>query len=283
MPFCVRGHSTPGSLQRALADRRHLPPRLAGPASADPEALAVRKADCFHGRPRRDRSGLASPIEPFAALLLQVHMLQHLLLMMGRARRSFGWERLSSLCFGDCRKNFAGTGRARLSLAHAPAVLWSGHPSRRRAASVHRCDWLWHTPSLYELALESSEWHYFQHACFLGDGLLFWYPVIRPYPSRPRWSPWLLVPYLIVADGQNTLLSALLTFSSHVWFPYYLGVPRVAGISVLADQAAAGGLMWVFGSVAFLLPLFAIGIRLLYGDERNVTNRFAAPARCHSQ
>ena len=113
--------------------------------------------------------------------------------------------------------------------------------------------------------LRSDGWHYLQHVCFLGTALLFWYPVIRPYPSRPSWSPWLLIPYLILADVQNTLLSAVLTFSDQPLYSYYVERPRLGNLSPLDDQAAAGVLMWVPGSVAYLVPLFVIGIRLLFG------------------
>ena len=74
-------------------------------------------------------------------------------------------------------------------------------------------NWLWHLPSTYELALRNSNWHHVQHICFLAAGLVFWYPVVRPFPARPRWSTWWLAPYLILADIQNTLLAAWLTFS----------------------------------------------------------------------
>src|SRR5262249_10138477 len=128
--------------------------------------------------------------------------------------------------------------------------------------------WLWHLPALYDRALRSSDWHYVQHACFLVTALLFWHPVIRPYPSRPRWSAWVLLPYLFLADVQNTVLSVLLTFSDQVLYPYYLEVPRLWGLSGLADQAAAGVIMWVPGSLVYLVPLFWIGIWLLHGEER---------------
>jgi ferredoxin len=121
--------------------------------------------------------------------------------------------------------------------------------------------------------LRSSGWHYLQHLCFLGTALLFWYPVVRPYPARPCWSAWLLLPVLLVADLSNTVLSALLTFSNRVLYPYYAELPRLAGISALDDQSAAGVLMWVPGSVAFLLPLFGIGIRLLSGRESRVRSQ----------
>jgi hypothetical protein len=71
------------------------------------------------------------------------------------------------------------------------------------------------------------------------------------------------VPYLLLADVQNTALSALLTFANRVLYPYYLEVPRLGGVSALEDQAAAGLLMWVPGSLVFLLPLFGIGVQLM--------------------
>src|SRR5713101_5422060 len=210
---------------------------------------------------------LASPIEPFAALLLQVHMVQHLLLMM--VAPPLLW--LGAPLFPCLR-----------GLPRSVRVFWVApllsSPSLRRLFGrlTHpltalpifvAATWLWHFPPAYELAVRSSEWHYVQHVCFLGAAFLFWYPVVRPYPSWPCWSPWLLLPYLIVADLSNTILSVLFTFSTRVLYAYYAEVPRLAGISVLEDQSAAGVLMWVPGSVAFLLPLFGICIRLLCRPE----------------
>jgi cytochrome c oxidase assembly factor CtaG/polyferredoxin len=210
---------------------------------------------------------LASPIEPFAALLLQVHMLQHLLLMMVAPPLLWLGAPLFPLLRG---------------LPRSVRVFWVvpflSSPALRRLFSrlTHplaalllflAATWFWHVPAIYDLALRSSGWHYLQHLCFLGTALLFWYPVVLPYPARPRWSPWLLFPVLLLADLSNTVLSALLTFADRVLYPYYAEMPRLALLSPLDDQAAAGVLMWVPGSVAFLLPLFGIGIRLLSGDH----------------
>jgi cytochrome c oxidase assembly factor CtaG len=212
---------------------------------------------------------LASPIEPFAALLLQVHMVQHLLLMMVAPPLLWLGAPLFPLLRGLPRS---------VRVYWAAPLLSSPWLRRLFGRLTHplmalpifiAVTWLWHIPPAYELAVRSREWHYVQHVCFLGAALLFWYPVVRPYSSRPRWSPWLLVPYLIVADLSNTILSVLLTFSNGVLYPYYAEVPRLAGISVLEDQSAAGVLMWVPGSVAFLLPLFGICIRLLSASERD--------------
>ena len=63
--------------------------------------------------------------------------------------------------------------------------------------------WAWHAPPLYELALASPGWHHVEHACFLGSALLFWWPVVQPWPSRPRWARWAMVPYLGLAEVQK--------------------------------------------------------------------------------
>jgi cytochrome c oxidase assembly factor CtaG/polyferredoxin len=208
---------------------------------------------------------LASPIEPFTAMLLQVHMLQHLLLMMVAPPLLWLGAPLFPLLLG-----LPGPIRAywAVPLLHAaflrrlfqklthPLTAWLLYAG---------ATWFWHLPQTYELALRSDGWHYLQHGFFLGTALLFWYPVIRPFPSRPSYSRWLLVPYLILADVQNTLLSAVLTFSDRPLYSFYVDRPRLLNLSPLDDQAAAGVLMWVPGSVAFLVPLFVIVVRLLFG------------------
>jgi cytochrome c oxidase assembly factor CtaG len=210
---------------------------------------------------------LASPVEPFALLLLQVHMLQHLLLMMVAPPLLWLGAPLFPLLRGlpqSLRTYWAAPLFRAPFLRRLCARLT--HPLTALPLFVG-ATWFWHLPAVYDWALRSDALHYLQHACFLGTALVFWYAVVRPYPSRPGWSLWLLVPYLILADVQNTILSALLTFSDRVLYPYYTQVPRVGGVSVLEDQSIAGVLMWVPGSAAFLLPLFGIGVRLLYGEQ----------------
>ena len=121
----------------------------------------------------------------------------------------------------------------------------------------------WHIPRAYDLALGSESWHNTEHACFFVTGLLFWFPVIQPWPSVSRGSGWVLLPYLVGADLVNTVVAASLTFASTVLYPSYVGAARLYGISALGDQAAAGALMWVIGSIVYLVPLAAIAIRLL--------------------
>ena len=211
---------------------------------------------------------LASPIEPFAELLLAVHMVQHLLLMMVAPPLVWLGAPLFPMLRGlpqPIRAYWLAPLLAAPSLRRLFGRLT--HPLAALLLFV-AATWFWHVPPIYDLALRSRAWHYAEHACFLGTAVLFWYPIVRPYPARPRWSHWLLLPTLILADVSNTVLAALLTFSNRMLYSYYAEVPRLAGISPLDDQAAAGVIMWVPGSAAFLLPLFGICIQLLSGEPR---------------
>lgn len=262
---------------RKQGDLDHTP----APESFDVPARTVRAKTRWHGGRLASFLGglaaiylaLASPLEPFAGLLLQVHMMQHLLLTMAAPPLLWLGEPLLPLLRGlpqPVRTYWAAPLLASPLLRRVFARLT--HPVAGLALFV-AATWLWHVPLVYELALRSGGWHVMQHLTFLGAALLFWYPVVRPYPSRPRWSPWLLVPCLLVADLSNTVLSAVLTFADGVLYPYYAEVPRLGGLSALDDQSAAGVLMWVPGSVVFLLPLAAIGVRLLAGEGSGVGGR----------
>ena len=121
----------------------------------------------------------------------------------------------------------------------------------------------WHIPALYELALRSAAWHQVEHACFFLTSLIFWWPVVQPWPSKLQWPRWAMVPYLLIADLQNTVLSAILVFSDRVLYPSYSTAPRLFGFSALEDQAAAGAIMWVMGSLAFIVPAVVIAVQCL--------------------
>ena len=182
---------------------------------------------------------LASPIEPFSFLFLQVHMVQHLLLMMAAPPLLWLGNPLFPMLYGlpaPVRSYWVvPLFRSRLLRAFCS---WLSHPVAAWLLFVGAA-WLWHVPPLYELAVRSDGWHYVQHLTFLGTALVFWYPVVQPYPSRPAWSRWILIPYLILADVQNTVLAALLTFSDRVLYPYYAQIPRLYSLSALDDQATA--------------------------------------------
>ena len=111
----------------------------------------------------------------------------------------------------------------------------------------------WHVPAAYDFALEHERWHEIEHLCFLGTSILFWWPVIRPWPTRQNFAGWLLLLYLVLADIVNTVLSAFLpAFCDRPVYGYYLREPNAFHISPLSDERAGAVVMWVIGSLIFL-------------------------------
>ncbi|HLH33782.1 MAG TPA: cytochrome c oxidase assembly protein [Alloacidobacterium sp.] len=121
----------------------------------------------------------------------------------------------------------------------------------------------WHVPKAYELALRSEGWHNVEHACFFFTSVLFWWPILRPWPTRRRALSWMLIPYILTSDIVNTVISAVLCFAGRPIYPSYALKTNPLGWNPIYDQAAAGAFMWVFGSTVFLVPAFWIVMRLL--------------------
>jgi putative membrane protein len=217
--------------------------------------------------------GVASPIDTFSGQLLFVHMLQHFILMclapplivlsaptvpmLRGLPRWFVRPVLGPLIRTTCLRRF-------FKLLVTPRVAWI----LMNAAYIG-----WHIPAAYELALARWQWHLIEHACFLFSSILFWWPIVQPWPSRHSFSQWILLPYLLGADIVNTGISALLCFSGRVLYPSYAEQSQIFAITPLADQAAAGALMWVFGSIVFLVPAMYITMKLLSSPGRHMLMR----------
>jgi len=205
---------------------------------------------------------LASPIDALNGLVLSAHMLQHMLLMMAAPPLI-----LLGAPVVPMTRGLSSLGARRL----ARILNWLvaepiGHVLTNPIAGALLMGvvmFAWHTPALYELALRSEFWHEVEHASFLLASLIFWWPVVLPWPGRAQWSRWAMVPYLLLADLQNTVLSAILAFSDRVLYPSYAGAPRLFGLSAMEDQVAAGAFMWVAGSLAFIVPAIALTIQCL--------------------
>lgn len=251
---------------------------------AMPERFTAGRLISFTGGIAVLEIALASPIDTFDPFLLTNHMLQHMILMMIVP---------PFILLGDPAIPLLRGLPLRVSRDVLGKILsWS--PLQRLGSRLTNpaVAWLlmalamlgWHIPAAYETALRSPGWHEVEHICFLAASLLFWWPVIQPWPSRAQWPRWTMPLYLLFADFVNSALSAFLTFSDRVLYPWYSAVPRLAGISAQGDQVAAGVSMWVIGSFAFLIPAVIITVlwlspaRPVVEGQRNaafVETRFA--------
>src|SRR5215510_48291 len=222
---------------------------------------------------------LISPLDTFAGWLLTVHMIQHLLLMMVAPPLILYGNPYLPLLAGMPRRFLKdGISPFLASVTLRRLGRFVTHPFFCWTAFVFT-SLAWHTPPMYQLALSSPTWHAVEHLCFLTTALLFWLPIVQPYPLAPQMPRWTLIPYLFLADFQNTALSAFLVFYERVIYPAYETVPRVTGMGPLEDQAAAGAIMWVAGSIFFLIPVGLITIEVLsakrisYHRKRNLVRQ----------
>jgi putative membrane protein len=206
---------------------------------------------------------IASPLDGFADVLLSAHMVEHLLLMsfappllllgfpMVPLLRGLP-RAVTVLLFGPVLRT-----RMLRHLGHiltTPLVAWF---------AMNMVFLGWHVPAAYDFALEHERWHEFEHLCFLGTSILFWWPIIRPWPARASHGGWLLLLYLVMADVVNTVLSAFLAFCDRPVYLYYLREPNSFHISPISDQRTGAVVMWVVGSMVFLIPAGVLTVRLL--------------------
>jgi putative membrane protein len=146
----------------------------------------------------------------------------------------------------------------------APPLLWLGAPAaamRFLVCSRRSVCWVvaavvlvgWHVPAVFTMGMRSPAWHAIQRASFLGSGLLFWLPVVQAASRAPTDARWSIVVYLFLATLPCDVLSAFLTFSERVVYPIYFTTARHSALTVLADQACAGAVMWTVVTIVYLV------------------------------
>ena len=115
---------------------------------------------------------------------------------------------------------------------------------------------LMHWNTLVELSVRSGPFHYSMHLLMFASALAMWTPVVGPLRELQISEPLKLV-YLFAMSIVPTVPAAWLTFAEGSVYPIYDHAQRLWGISVTADQQAAGAVMKVLGGV-YLWTLIAI-------------------------
>jgi putative membrane protein len=206
---------------------------------------------------------LESGIAGYDDRLLSVHMVQHMILLM-----------LAPL----------------LLLAGQPALLTVKGirtPSRRRAlvgvlrrtsrvlgplpclAVFSAVVLLTHLPSFYDAALRHPLVHDSEHALYLLAGLLLWWPVldVDPAPARRLGGLGRLV-YMLAAMPAMALVGAYLNRHPTLVYAGYGPPAHVLGVSPITDQAQAGAIMWVAGTMMMTAFGLWVAVSALLAEER---------------
>jgi cytochrome c oxidase assembly factor CtaG len=206
---------------------------------------------------------IGSPMDGFADASLSAHMVEHLLVMSAVPPLLLLGRPVVPLLRG--LPNAIRHGLV-VPLIRQPAIRaigrWSVTPLVAWLA-MNVTYLAWHVPTAYDFALEHALWHDVEHLSFLGTSLLFWWCIVRPWPTRIHPSTWGILIYLICADVINTLLSAFLAFCDRPVYRFYIDHSNPFGLSPLEDQVLGAAVMWVVGSLAFLAPAMVVTVQIL--------------------
>ncbi|WP_127107702.1 cytochrome c oxidase assembly protein [Pararhodobacter zhoushanensis] len=194
-----------------------------------------------------------------------------------RGAFALGWAGLviafvSPLCALTTALFLARTGHHLVLLALATPALAIGWPLRwpgrvpgfllTAAALV-----LWHLPAAYTLAWDSHAAYWALQGALLVGGWSFWSAVLAPEQARGD-SVLADTAFVLGLGSVMSLLGALLTFAPRPLYGEHLATTGVWGLSALADQQAAGLVMWVPGMV---LMSAGVALTLVRAWRRSAT------------
>jgi cytochrome c oxidase assembly factor CtaG len=212
---------------------------------------------------------LMSPIDRLGGQLFFMHMLQHLLFMMLAAPLLWLGEPFPIALWA-----LPHTAR------HTVGGLFTRDSAFRRAfayVTSPGISWLlfitvylgWHDPTAYNAALYHDWIHDIEHITFFGASMLYWWPVIGAAPHiHTHFPEWAKVPYLIGTVPPNMFIGISIAFATGVRYSYYETIPRIWGFTVMQDQQISGAIMWIPGSMMFILAALIV-IARLFGKEKN--------------
>jgi putative membrane protein len=216
---------------------------------------------------------LISPLHELGGALFSAHMAQHELLIgvstpllvLGRPLIPFLWGLPHSWrrpIGAVTRRNGFARSWQFLSL---PFVAFALH-----AIAL----WTWHLPGPYQSTLDSELMHTLQHSSFIFSALLFWWTIFRVQRTELGYGS--AVFYLFATALQTGALGALLTFAPSLWYPDYATTTAAWGLTALEDQQLGGLIMWIPGSIPYVIAGLTLFARWLRESEARSTRRMAS-------
>jgi cytochrome c oxidase assembly factor CtaG len=218
---------------------------------------------------------LVSPIDVLGGQLFAMHMFQHLLLIMIVPPLLLLANPFPFLVWGLPKSLRTAIGR----------WLRPDAPFRQGLAALTRPNWAWfafvvffigwHDPNAYNAALQYEWVHDLEHLTFFFPAVVFWWQIIPAAPRlRKPMLPGLQIAFLGSVIPVNMLIGIALAFAQTPVYTYYIGVPRLWGLSVMQDQMLAGTMMWIPGSMMYLVAVLVLVARFLKTEKDQ-----AAPLR----
>ncbi len=204
-------------------------------------------------------AALLSPIDRLGSQLFFMHMIQHMLTIMVAAPLI-----LLAGPFPFMLWSLPEGLRRRIG-----ALFAHNTPVRRGFAAITRpgVTWLvfitvylgWHDGNAYNAALYHDWIHDIEHISFFVAAVLYWWPIVGPAPLvGSRMPAWAKMGYLLGTIPPNMFVGVSIAFASEVLYTYYLSVPRLWGFSIMQDQQLSGAIMWIPGSMMFIIAALIV-------------------------
>jgi putative membrane protein len=244
-----------------------------GATAAPPHRRAAQRLrnGCFYAALVVLVVALSSPLDGLAEQLFWAHMVQHVLLLLVAAPLiviARPWNQLWRCLPLQARRPLArglSQGRATAPLRSASRFL--GTPASSFALfSVVLLGW--HLPVMFDATLRSGLLHELEHTMFFLTAIMFFKQVIPSPPLRIGLAAPQRVIYAIGAMIVSWALAVVLALAQHPLYAHYAHErTRPGGLSALGDQHVAAGIMWVPGSITFLIVVFVYVHRWLTPSE----------------
>lgn len=207
---------------------------------------------------------LVSAVDAYAADLLTVHMIQHLLLaMVAPPLLALGAPITLLLRVSSPTTRY----RYILPLLHSRAIRLIASPlvAWTLFAAVM---WLTHFSPLYNAALQDPAVHHAEHLLYLVAGILFWSPAIAADPIPRRMGYGTRLVYLGLQMPVHAAIGLGIYFAPAVLYAHYATIERSWGPDPLTDQQIGGLLMWGASDLLLLAAIPAVVVAWMRADVR---------------
>lgn len=202
---------------------------------------------------------LESPLDRAAADYFAPHMWQHLILTDVTAPLVLlGAPLLLVLSVAPARaaRRIVAFFKTRVGRALAfPLFTWSAF-----VLSL----WVLHFSGFFEAALENEPLHVLEHTLYFTTALLFWFPIVAlgptPWARGPLSFPVRML-YVFFAMPAEGMLGFSINGARHVLYPRY-------GAAGLADQQAAGEIMWIGSTLVMFVAFMLVGYDWAIAERR---------------
>jgi cytochrome c oxidase assembly factor CtaG len=238
--------------------------------------VPVSRAWCFGGGLLALVVAVDGPPDAFAGSSFSMHMVQHVLLQLVAAPLLLLGGPVSVLLRADLpwlpRRVLVRILRSRfVALVTHPVVAFGAFAVVLVVS---------HLTPLYELALEHEPVHQVEHLAYLVTALLFWWPAIGVDPAPHRIGHLYRLLYLMVSMPVTAFLGLAIADAGRVLYSTY-AQPTPWGASGLADQQAAGTLMWVAGMFTTVPAVGVVLMRWLDDESRREPRAPGSAMRRH--